>query len=400
MARRLGNWIKGYIDYTSASEAPNIFHFWTAVSTIAGALRRNVYIDQVYFRWVPNFYIIFVAPPGIVNKSTTIDIGMRLLRNVPDVFFGPESVTWQALITSLSNAKSLVEYSPGEDLVPACCLTIPVSELGTFLTVKDDKMIDHLVSLWDGKVGEFEKATKTQGNDSIQNPWVNIIAGTTPSWVTSNFPMYMIGGGFTSRAIFVYADQKRQYVAYPKYQKTAEIQEVKELLIEDLITIGNLRGEFQMTKDAIEYGEQWYKDLFEKTPLHLKEETMGGYLARKQTHIHKLAMVLAVAESDKLVITRSLLEKAIQITDSNEENFSRVFKHIGASAEGALAQSLIRLVAINGKLPVMAIYNALMLKASKRQIDDAISICQKSGRLDVFQDQHGHVFLRIGKTSS
>ena len=64
---------------------------WVGVSTIAGALRRKVWIDQAYFKWYPNFYIILVAPPGIVAKSTTASLGMRLCGVSPVSASGPMS---------------------------------------------------------------------------------------------------------------------------------------------------------------------------------------------------------------------------------------------------------------------------------------------------------------------
>jgi len=79
-------------------------HFWTGVSTLAGALRRKVWVDMGYFKWFPNFYIILVAPPGIVSKSTTAGIGMSLLRQVPDIQFGPDVITWQALVQSFAES--------------------------------------------------------------------------------------------------------------------------------------------------------------------------------------------------------------------------------------------------------------------------------------------------------
>ena len=98
------NWIQAYMAHSAHSESPDTFHFWTAVSTIAGALRRRVWIDNKYFQWTPNFYIVFVAPPGIAAKTTTINIGMNLLRRVPGVHFGPNSVTWQALIEAFARS--------------------------------------------------------------------------------------------------------------------------------------------------------------------------------------------------------------------------------------------------------------------------------------------------------
>ena len=71
MPRHFPDWLSAYVEYTSFSEAPRRMHFWAGVSAIAGALRRRVWFDQFYFQWHPNLYIVFVAPPGIVSKSTT-----------------------------------------------------------------------------------------------------------------------------------------------------------------------------------------------------------------------------------------------------------------------------------------------------------------------------------------
>ena len=58
-------------------------------------------------------YIIFVAPAGIVSKSTTANIGMDLLRQVEGIKFGPDAVTWQALVNELQEAKELFLLADG-----------------------------------------------------------------------------------------------------------------------------------------------------------------------------------------------------------------------------------------------------------------------------------------------
>jgi len=92
--RHHADWLKAYLEYSSHSEAPKRMRFWAGVSAVAGALQRRVWIDQAYFKWYPNMYIIFVAPPGVVSKSTTSGVAMGLLRQVPGVKFGPDIVTW------------------------------------------------------------------------------------------------------------------------------------------------------------------------------------------------------------------------------------------------------------------------------------------------------------------
>src|SRR3990167_7091843 len=113
--RRCENWLQSFVEYASYGEAPLKMLFWTGVSTMAGALRRRVWMDMKYFQWVPNMYIIMVAPPGIVSKSTTANVGINILRRVDGIHFGPDVVTWQALIEALAKSTELaLEPGTGE----------------------------------------------------------------------------------------------------------------------------------------------------------------------------------------------------------------------------------------------------------------------------------------------
>jgi hypothetical protein len=327
------------MEYASFSEAPKHMHFWTAVSTVAGALRRQVWIDMAYFRWHPNFYILLVAPPGIVSKSTTAGIGMSLLRKVPDVKFGPDVVTWQALVTAF--AESTMSYEYQGEFHAMSAITIESSEFGNLLNPQDKEMVDLLVSLWDGKPGAFEKRTKGSGNDSIENPWINLIACTTPSWIAGNFPEYMIGGGFTSRCVFVYADKKAKLVAYPSDIVPFDIRERAQKLVDDLSAISLLTGEYKLTPEAKAWGNAWYANHYAAKHLDLDDERFGGYLARKQTHVHKLAMILAAAESNKLFITAEHLAIANQMVSDLEPDMQFVFSKIGKSEESIFVERLI-----------------------------------------------------------
>lgn len=343
MPRHFKNWIKEYIEYSAASEAPDRFHFWTAVSTIAGALRRQVWIDQKYFQWVPNFYIVFVAPPGIVQKSTTANIGMDLLREVPDVRFGPDVATWQALVQDLTEAATEFEMTgpDGEpEYYPMSALTISSSEFGTFLNPDDRQMVDTLVHLWDGRKEPFKKSTKTQGDDTVINPWVNIIGCTTPGWISGNFSQYTIDGGLTSRCVWVYADRKRNLVAYPGDYVDPNFAEQRQKLIEDLIEISQLKGEFAISKEAKEWGIEWYNNLWFHRPEHLKDPRLDSYVSRKQTMMHKLAMVVSASQRSDLIITKEDLETSNAMLSHLEGDILKVFSGIGSSEAARLTATI------------------------------------------------------------
>ena len=380
MRRHFPNWVSAFMEFASYGEAPRHMYFWTAVSTLAGALRRRVWLDQAYFRWHPNFYVILVAPPGIVSKSTTAGVGMSLLKKVPDIIFGPDVVTWQALVTAFAESTMSFEYQGEFHAMSA--LTIESSEFGNLLNPADKEMVDLLVNLWDGKPGAFEKRTKGSGSDTVVNPWINLIACTTPAWIAGNFPEYMIGGGFTSRCIFVYADKKAKYVAYPGLHVPPNHAETAQKLVEDLSAISMMSGEFRLTPEAVKWGELWYKSHYAHKNPDLDEDRFGGYFARKQTHIHKLAMVLAAAESDRLVLTAEHLALANTMVTDLEPDMQFVFSKIGKTEDSVYIERLIQYVHQRGEVPWTQAYRLIHTHFPKVQdFENVITGAIKAGYL-------------------
>lgn len=341
--RNYEDWLTAYINYAGFSEAPRRMHFWSGVAAIAGALRRRVWLSMGYYRWCVNHYIIFVAPPGIVSKSTTVAIAMDILRKVPGISFGPDIVTWPALVSAF--AASMESFDVGGDYHTQCALTLESSEFGNLVNPTDREMIDLLVTLWDSKQGGFKKITKNSGNDSVENPWINLIACTTPSWIAGNFPEYVIGGGFTSRCLFVYTDQKEKLVAYPIYHIPPGMMDTQEKLAQDLEHIATtLAGPYQLSKEGREYGEAWYQNHYANPPKALQDEKFGGYLARKQTHLHKLAMVIAASTRDELIIQADDLRLANQFITDLEADMPKVFARIGRSEDSVQAERFVTFV--------------------------------------------------------
>ena len=381
--RQNEDWLKSFIDFASYGEAPLKTLFWTGVSTVAGALRRRVWIDQKYFQWTPCFYVILVAPPGIISKSTTANIGINLLREIPGIKFGPDVVTWQALVQSLSESTEAV-HEPATDLYHSMsALTICSDEFGTFLDPADRAMVDALTSLWDGKQGTFTKVTKTSGNDSVENPWINIIACTTPGWIAANFPEYMVGGGFTSRCILVYAERKRQLVAYPGLVAPADFHEQRASLIHDLEVISQMIGEYKLSPSAVEWGVNWYENHWKHRPPHLDNERFGGYLARKQTHMHKLAMVLAASRSSELILTADTLAFADGMISSLEKDMPQVFSTIGQNDVTRGMSELVNIVLTKREITQDTLYRNLFRTMSAHEFHNALNSAVLAGYLRI-----------------
>lgn len=327
MPRHLDDWLTTYLQYTAHSEAPEVFHTWTGVSTIAGALRRCVWIDQIDFQWTPNFYIILVAPAAVVSKTTAIKIGRKLLQEIKNVRFGPQAVTWQALVQSM--AKSMDAIQINGKYIPMSAVTISSGELGSPINPYDREMIDVLTDLWDGQEGTWEKATKTQGKDIIQNPWINIISATTPAWIGDHMPSTMKEAGFISRCIFIFASRKRHISAYVHKKVDKNHHQLKLDLIHDLEMISMMRGEYKLTPEAEAWGEKWYENVYYNEILNVDVSSLGGFIGRKQTHMHKTAIVVAASRRNELIITLEDLQTADKMIKTIEPNMQRVFDALG-----------------------------------------------------------------------
>lgn len=324
-------------------------HFWSGVSAIAGALRRKVWIDQKYFKWHSNMYIVLVAPPGVVSKSTTVSIAMSLLRKVPGIKFGPDVVTWQKLVTEFANSNESFHLPITDEWQAMCALTLESSEFGNLVNPADREMVDTLVNLWDGKDGGLVKATKGNGTDTIENVWINIIACTTPAWIAGNFPEYVIGGGFTSRCLFVYADEKAKLVAYPARHIPPSFDSTRQLLVQDLEHIAStLVGTYEVAEDAVKWHEAWYEHHWTHKPDELDDDRFSGYLSRKQTHIHKTAMILAAARTDEMVISIEDIKNATVFVTDLERDMQKVFARIGRTETSVQAERFVRFVHRNG----------------------------------------------------
>lgn len=393
MARKLHNWLESYLEYADKTESPRRLHFWAGVSAIAGALRRKVWIDQNFFKWYPSFYIIFVAKPGIVSKTTTLDIAMDLLREVPGINFGPDIITWQSMVTTFAGICEQFEWNGV--LHPMSALTFASGELGNLLDPQNKDLVNLMISLWDGKK-RMEKTTKMSGNDVIEAPWINMIAATTPHWIADNMPAATVGGGFTSRCIFVFAEKKERFIPYPKFEMNGHEEAIRLDLIEDLNHIAStLSGEMQLTREAAEWGIAWYERNWTTRSDNLDDERLDGYIARKQTHLHKLAMVLSVSRGDDLLITQSDLILAETMLNETEEDLSRVFSRIGRSSESLQFESFLSIIKKHKTIPYEEAYRIIHTSYQDfHDFEGAISGAIKAGYIQLITQGSGKMALK------
>lgn len=375
------DWLEDFVEHTSYGETPAKIMYWVGVSTIAGALRRKVWIEQFNFQWTPNFYILIVAPPGRVKKSTSIGLGTRILQRVEGIDFGPQSVTWQQLITHMADAKQsvLINDKPFD----MSCVTIALSEFGTFFDPADRVMVDQLTDLWDGKIGTVLKETKTNGCDSIVNPWINIIGCTTPGWVADNFSSKLVRSGFASRPIYLYCDKRKKRVAYVSKEIPDErlMYEREDNLAQQLMEMAEYSGRCILTDAAYEWGDAWYERFCDLTESY-GNSLEAGLFERGQTHLHKLAIVISAARGKFPIIDVEELIEADARLKELDEDVRQIFGYVGQSPTSKTAQELLEALVKHGTMTKRELYKRFFFRTiSSTDFEEALSSAKASGAL-------------------
>lgn len=350
------DWLEEFVRYSTYGESAPRLMYWVGVSTIASALRRKVWFKQGDSQWSPNFYILVIGPPGTVRKSTSIGVGESLLMEVGGINFCATTTSWQAMIQYIAeNCRSLHPLPNGE-MFESSNMTVIVSELGTFFRPDDGDMVDQLTDLWDCKLGTISKATKTSGTDEMINPWINLMAGTTPVWFAKNFSSELVGGGLASRFVYLYENMPEGDVPYPDDVMPLDRGEHREALIAQLCQYAQYSGPMALTPEAKAWGCEWY--YASRTKLRAMDSAglEYGFLVRQQVHLHKLAMIIGVSRGEFPLIGLRSMQDAWAQLQALDKDINKVFGVVGQNRITQASREIVEVVSVKGSYPRRKLY--------------------------------------------
>lgn len=345
MSRKLDDWIESYLQFTENSEPPTTYKKWTAISLIASVLQRKCKLEWGPITFYPNMYIVLVGPSGRCRKGTAMGIGHKFLRDL-GIKLAAEATTREALIRSLEESGEEQGFSVSEtgDMFDHASLTIFSPELTVFLGYNNQQLISDLTDWYDCR-DEWEYRTKNSGVNTIKGVYVNLIGATTPDLVRSALPQDSVGGGLTSRIIFISEFEKSKVVPFPFLSQ--EDLNMHEDLAHDLEAIYTLRGGFKITDEFKKVWYKWYTNAEENPPFK-DNPKFEGYVNRRANHILKLCMILSASEGDDMVIKSSTILRAIDTLEEVEKKMPTVFYGHGTSDNSDLTGRVLQTVAAMG----------------------------------------------------
>lgn len=358
------SFLRDYLDFASGNEAHPIYHQFSALIALSSIVSRRIWIPQGYFDIYPNLYVVLVGPAGN-RKTTAMSITKKLLRELKEIPFSAECQTKESLVQDLAQQTKAFKVDKESPPIQYHPMTICVTELSQFLGPASLHMIDFLTTIYDQDY--YDVKTKNKGNDVIVGPFLNLLACTTPSWITTYLKQDIISGGFSRRAIFVYETEKAQRQPFPEI--TPEMLKKWKSMILYAKELMKLKGQFQWEAEATSWYKDWYINL--KVP---NSEVLAPFYESKHIQLLKVAMLVAVSEAPELIMRKQYLTTALDILNLAEQNLERVFAGVGRNELNAYANKVKELLhmAPDYMLPQKIVEQQLFKDASSNEIQEII----------------------------
>ena len=201
--------IKSVCLYCEGTEIPDIFALWSGIMCVSSALGREAFVDQGVFTVYPNLYVMLVAASAKCRKSTSIMVSYKFIDKViPKINILCQKLTAEYLIGELSGTLSKEERV----VIPQASGIAIADEVSTLIDKNGfaSGLIPLLTKLYDCE--DFPYGTRSRGKEFIKNPCLSLFGGSTVKWIKESIPIVSIGGGFTSRIVFVFKDASKNEV--------------------------------------------------------------------------------------------------------------------------------------------------------------------------------------------
>lgn len=356
MPRKLKEtWLQTYRDYILRQEAPDIFHFWVSLTLISASLRRHVWIDRGAYRIYPNQYVILLAESAASRKSVAMSIGLDILKPNKEIRIVHERTTLEGLMDIMKGAW----ISPTGRVKPDGSVMLHADELSnlfskaTYIT----DLVSFLTAAYTSQSGTMDFLTRNKGWCKVEDPCPVLMAGTTPEQLGEIFPVMSLSSGFMGRVLMI-VGQRSKKIAKPSLKEN-----LKQNLVDDLYHMGTLEGEVTVADETEEIFTHWY----ESTEGPSSPE-LSSFYERKHDHVWKTAMLISIAESDKMVITPEHFSFALSEINHVEENMPKAIAYIGATVKSGLADIIFRMIKKNTPEPIS---HSTLIRRMHRRVQDS-----------------------------
>lgn len=293
------SFLQSYLQYgTDITDAPPEFHLAVGLAITSAMVGNSIWFnawgDDVFL----NLWTLLLAPSGFFRKTTSMRLGLKLLKKHNPEAILPNDFTREKLQENLT-------------IQPAGI--VPVWEFGSLLAMmgKDYNIgiKEFLTEIYDG--GDYRKETVKGTPVHIIRPAVSILAGSTIDWVVDRISSGDLRSGFLARYLYWPVTSKPDWKGFG--EKSHSI--IEESLDSFMTSLSYVNGEATFDAVVIKRYNKWlYKHENEVNDQELPRELQGFY-TRIGTYVLKFAVLYQLCMTLELVVSEEAMEYAIRLAE-------------------------------------------------------------------------------------
>jgi hypothetical protein len=392
------NWLQEIANQHNELESPRSFWYWSAIAAISAVVKDQVWLNRQIYNLYPNIYVMLHAESGM-KKGPPISMARQLVKPVNNtrIISGRSSI--QGILKDLGTAYT----QPGGKVMTKSVAFICSSELSSSI-VEDKVATKILTDLYDRQynVGEWRSLLKMETFE-LKDPTITMLTATNEAMAEDFFTKSAIQGGYFARTFIVYEKEGivNNSLVFPLTNPpnyTASADYLKE--------IAKLNGPFAPMADLhkiadckykkVKFGrdiyfnevgliyDDWY-DNFREVLRVSEHKDDTGTMNRFGDSVLKVAMLLALAEHPKLVVTPDAMNQAILECEKLLGNVRKTTLGRQGISQAALLKTMIIMELLNR--PDHRVSRVMLMKkmwanySTPQEFDDMMGSFDASGMI-------------------
>ncbi len=338
------DFFSNYLEFVGHTEVPIFFHRWAAIASIGAYLGKSCWFKFGHAAIYPNIYCMLIGNAGS-RKSTAIKLAKKVMLTAGYTTIAASKTTKEKFLLDLSGIDAA--ETPGktaEDILNANIFGatndepaesfIMADEFNDFFGNNNLEFISLLGSLWDWE-GPYENRIKNAKSFIINNPTISILGGNTPTGFSIAFPPEILGQGFFSRLLLVYAEPTGMKIPFP-----VEVSEEQMALVAKHLQLIKMKtmGRLELTPAAKVLLERIYN-----TYRPIPDVRFESYSNRRFTHLIKLCIIHAAANLEASISESSVIY-ANTILTHTEHLMPKALGEFGKSKHSDISHKIIQML--------------------------------------------------------
>lgn len=437
--------------YTSGLSSPQNFIDWGFRYLIGASLQRRVWIgspygdpSEEYQPCFPNTYPILVGPPGVGKglviktvasfikywklkdalradgktlapelQQTITNIHEANLKDAQDaelqcknkqnglvepllIPMAADATTYEALVEAVAQSFRRINFIKPDGklgIYGHSSICFCLEELGSLLRKRTNDTVNYLLGLYDCPL-DYEYKTKTQGQDRVKRGCLNLLAGTTPSFMKTCFDEGLTEQGFSSRVFFICAQTNRKDQFFIPPLTAEQIQHKKELL-EHIRKLASIYGCLHIDEHTHKFLDEWLSTFKKsRTSRSNTAQELDAYYARMNIHVMKVAIQEFYADrtdnpsENKVYIPLDYFKKSIDILEKEARNMHLAITLEGKNPISGVSKKILELLA-SGDKDFVSLHVDTFSIADRKQLEEALQYLEETGQIksDIVTDK-------------